>query len=380
MKKLSIKRLFCLLMVVGTVMTTGAGDGLLTAEALQTSETTSSETSVRSTTDEASAVKVSYSAGASLILGMDIALDSETIAALVSQNTKTTEYEASGEEADYSLVMAKVKNYCNMRETPESEGTVVGRLYNSCGGTILDKVEGWTKVRSGDVIGWVSDEYLYFEEEALVFAAEVATEIVVSDTQLWVRATATDNAEIVGVLSTGESAVFVMEVDNWTCIEYGDGVAYVLSAYVHKDYEIDTGETIEAIREREAQEEYARLNKSKDPYDATEEEIDLLAALVQKEAGGESFEGKIAVVNVVLNRVRSSKFPNNIHDVVYAPNQFTPATNGALDKLLAAGGANEECYEAVYAALAGRCTVGDYLYFRRKGNKSGYILGNHVFY
>jgi N-acetylmuramoyl-L-alanine amidase len=75
-------------------------------------------------------------------------------------------------------------------------------------------------------------------------------------------------------------------------------------------------------------------------------EIDLLARIVRAEAQSEPFEGKIAVACVILNRVESPKFPNTIKDVIYAPGQFQPVRNGAINKP-----ADEESIKAVRAAL-----------------------------
>jgi N-acetylmuramoyl-L-alanine amidase len=75
-------------------------------------------------------------------------------------------------------------------------------------------------------------------------------------------------------------------------------------------------------------------------------EIDLLARLVRAEAQTEPLEGKIAVACVVLNRLESSQFPDSIKEVIYAPGQFQPVTNGQIDKP-----ADEESIQAVKAAL-----------------------------
>jgi N-acetylmuramoyl-L-alanine amidase len=75
-------------------------------------------------------------------------------------------------------------------------------------------------------------------------------------------------------------------------------------------------------------------------------EIDLLARLVRAEAQTEPLEGKIAVACVVLNRVESSQFPDSIKEVIYAPGQFQPVTNGQIDKP-----ADEESIQAVKSAL-----------------------------
>ena len=107
-------------------------------------------------------------------------------------------------------------------------------------------------------------------------------------------------------------------------------------------------------------------------------ELDLLAAIIQCEAGGESHEGKVAVGAVVLNRVRSGQFPDNITDVVYQSGQFSPVASGILSNVLAQG-ARSDCYEAARDALAGENPVGDCLYFN-SGSGQGIQIGNQHFY
>ena len=105
---------------------------------------------------------------------------------------------------------------------------------------------------------------------------------------------------------------------------------------------------------------------------------ELLARLIQCEAGGESHEGKVAVGAVVLNRVRSGQFPDNITDVVYQSGQFSPVASGILSNVLAQG-ARSDCYEAARDALAGQNPVGDCLYFN-SGSGQGIQIGNQHFY
>lgn len=114
-------------------------------------------------------------------------------------------------------------------------------------------------------------------------------------------------------------------------------------------------------------------------YTPLEGEAYLLAAIIQCEAEGEPYEGKIAVGNVVLNRVHSSRFPNTITGVIYAPKQFSPVASGRLAYRLEAG-VNEECIRAATEVLNGK-HITDALFFRRdNGSISGTIIGHHVFY
>ena len=106
----------------------------------------------------------------------------------------------------------------------------------------------------------------------------------------------------------------------------------------------------------------------------------LLAALIHCEAGGEPYEGQIAVGAVVMNRVRCPAYPDTIPGVIYASGQFTPAMNGKVDRVLASGKIYPSCIQAAQEVLAGSCNVGDRLHFRRNNGREGLVIGNHVFY
>ena len=64
-------------------------------------------------------------------------------------------------------------------------------------------------------------------------------------------------------------------------------------------------------------------------------DLELLAALIECEAGGEPYEGKLAVGSVVLNRVASSHFPNSVVGVIYQSGQFSPVASGRFATVLA---------------------------------------------
>lgn len=107
----------------------------------------------------------------------------------------------------------------------------------------------------------------------------------------------------------------------------------------------------------------------------------LLAVIIFCEAGNQSYEGKVAVGNVVLNRMASPKFANTIEGVIRQKGQFEPVWTGWYDKELAKGVVNDSCMQAAKDALNGVNIVGDCLFFHRtKGYDPGIILGDHVFY
>lgn len=285
------------------------------------------------------------------------------------------------EEAKSNRVMANVQYELNIRSEASEEAERVGILYKDCGGTVLNRKDGWTLLQSGNVIGWAKDEYLLFGEEAEALANEVGKLIAHMDETIRVRKTPGKDAEICGVLPEGDIVeVLSAGEDGWIRIDYEGQDGYVMEEYVTLDFLIDTAETMEEAEERKKEEQEEKRHVNYGKYDADEETLILLAALIHCEARGESYEGQVAVGAVVMNRVRSKLFPDTVYGVIYAPGQFTPAMTGKLDQVLASGKINESCYKAATEALSGVSNVGDRLYFRRVNGREGLVIGNHVFY
>lgn len=112
-------------------------------------------------------------------------------------------------------------------------------------------------------------------------------------------------------------------------------------------------------------------------------ELLLLAKLVYAEAAGEPYVGKVAVAAVVLNRVRSSIFPNTINKVVYEPWQFSCIGNWMFNSY-----PPQDCFDAAKDALAGWDPTGGALfYFNRHTVTNSWLwsrpayggIGNHWF-
>ena len=99
--------------------------------------------------------------------------------------------------------------------------------------------------------------------------------------------------------------------------------------------------------------EAARRQAILDANGITEEDLYLLANIIYCEAGCEPYIGKVAVGNVVMNRVKSDRQPDTIKGVIYAKGQFSPVRNGSLDRALRNGSADESCYQAALDALSG---------------------------
>ncbi len=287
-----------------------------------------------------------------------------------------------------NLVMAKVNEYVNIRQEADQDAEKVGVLYKDCGGDILEKNNEWTKIKSGDVTGWIKNEYLYFGKEAEEVAKDVGVLTAYANTEtLRVREEPSLEAGIVGLLAKCQAVEAIAEEGDWVRVSYEGTTGFVSSEYVRVEFGIDTAESMEAIREREeaeraraAAEAEAKRVQQKEAVFATASELDILAALIQCEAGGEPYEGQVAVGAVVMNRVRNGGYPNSITEVIYASGQFVPASGGRMESLILNKTTKASCVQAAQEAINGACNVGDALHFRRNNGRPGLVIGNHVFW
>lgn len=293
------------------------------------------------------------------------------------------EAKEAAERDKIKFVMAKVQNSVNVRLEPNTECEVVGMLYKGCGGDILEKGDEWTKIKSGEVEGWIRNDFLYFGKEAKEYAEEVCSKIArVNCECLRIRKGPSTDSETDGLFEINSEWTVLEELDDWVCVDYKGAKRYVSAEYVDIELFIENGETIEEIKAREAiaAMEKAKLTANQGAYSASADDTTLLGALIQAEAGNQPYDGKLAVGAVVLNRVKSSRYPNSIREVIYAPGQFGPASNGSLETILA-NGVSEECMQAAREALEGATTVGDAKNFHRAGGgENGIVIGAHVFY
>ncbi len=115
-------------------------------------------------------------------------------------------------------------------------------------------------------------------------------------------------------------------------------------------------------------------------YAATASDIELLAALLECEAGSSNYEALLAVGSVVVNRMNHRNYPDTVRGVIYQSGQFPPAHNGKVDRILARG-VRDLCVTAAQDALAGKNNVGDCLSFRAASSgRDGIVIGDNVFF
>ena len=287
-------------------------------------------------------------------------------------------------KTDWStMAAANVEGYANIRSEANVDSEIVGILMPGYAVTVTEKGDEWSKISSNGVEGYIKNEYLVFGEEAKAHYRNMCgiTGVVQADSLRVREAASTDSAQVGTLTQNGEVSVFGEEAD-WYQIQYSGSSAYVHGDYVTLSEELKGAVSMEEYQASQAcvasSAAAASTAGSASVISADSNDVAMLAALIECEAGGESYTGMVAVGAVVVNRVNSGSFPNSISGVIYQGGQFTPVATGTFQSVLARG-ARSDCYAAAQAALAGESPVGGCLYFN-SGYGSGIQIGYQHFY
>lgn len=286
------------------------------------------------------------------------------------------------------MVAADVNNFLNIRKSADANSETVGILLPGCTATV-EGIEGkWTKVKSGNISGYVMTEYLVSEDEArLLYNKTVGATGKVTAGSLIIREEATTNSDRLTSVPKGTELSLKSLEDGWYNVSYNGVNGYVFGSYVKETAPKGaiTKAAYDEMQKDKAEENSASSSESSEKTNSkyvincTDSELDMLAAIVYCEAGGESYKGKLAVAAVVVNRVQSSRYPDNVEAVIKQKSQFSPVSSGRFAKTLKTG-APSSCYEAAIEALQGESPVGNAMSFRAGHSKKGIQIGNQYFF
>ena len=138
----------------------------------------------------------------------------------------------------------------NVRKKASTSGAVVGKLtrYNAC--EILEESDGWYKIKSGNVEGYVSADYIITGEEALKIAQTEASFVAtVTTAALRVRQAPSTDSKKLDSVAKGEELLVVELLDGWVQVEVdGYKEAYVSAEYVTVEKKLKTGNTLDELK------------------------------------------------------------------------------------------------------------------------------------
>ena len=161
------------------------------------------------------------------------------------------------------IAIAQVDNYVNVRSEPNTDSEVLGKLYNNSAATVLETTEdGWYKITSGSVTGYVKKEFVVVGNEELARAVGRRMAKVNTET-LKVRTDASTDAPVLGLVPGGDDLTVTEERDGWVKVSVEEGEGFVSTDYVSLSTEF--------VKAESKAEEEARLAKEEAERKAAEE-------------------------------------------------------------------------------------------------------------
>lgn len=363
----------------------------------------------------------------------------------VAKEARESEMVASA--ASFADKFVVIQDNVNVRQEANTDSAIVGKMNTGVCGDVVATEGEWIQIKSGEVEGYVRADFVMTGtdafETALKYYAATAT---ATEDGVCLRAAASKEAEVVGAVY--ENITYTVKPEkttaDWVCVESEGTEGYVFAEYmvvnqgfpVATKVEGATGNTMEivetsgAVSKKEdmtvtevstqAQTTEAPTTQapttqattqapttqattqapttqvsnsneanigvtSRTPVSLSDADINLMAAVMTLECGGEPYEGQLAVANVILNRYQSGRYGSSMHDVLYAPYQFSVVSDPRLQNLID-NGAQASCIQAAREACAGTNNIGDLYGFRPTWNidtstvNAYKQIGNHVFF
>lgn len=235
-------------------------------EADSTAESTASEDAGYESTDSADTASSESASGGTSI--------GETLTA-VANSAKTSAQETAEESASSSdsaqsedgfgegssesaadLAVATVSDYVNVRAEASTDSEIVGKLYKDGVATVLDdNGDGWVKIQSGSVTGYISKDFLATGSEAEKLADENKSQVAEVTTEtLRVRAAADINSDVITLVPQGEKLNVIEETDGWLKVSTDEGEGYISADYADVEAVYQVAESIEEEQQRLAEE------------------------------------------------------------------------------------------------------------------------------
>lgn len=296
-----------------------------------------------------------------------------------------------------SKLMPNVEDYLNVRTEASDDSELAGKIHKGAVADIVERGDVWTKISSGSVEGYVKNEFCVTGIQAENLANEQGTTYataVSGGVRVRAQASSEDGIEILDVMEEGGKLKVDKEApqaDGWVAVKCNDKTGYVSQEFVNVELELGKAISVEeeraaiaaaeAEKAKKAQEEQkkAAAKTQKEAVAASYDDVTLLGALIQCEAGSESYEGQLAVGAVVMNRYRAG-YAGSISGVIYQRGQFSPASSGKLASVLSRG-VSGSCLQAAQEALNGVDNVNGAKNFKNAASgQAGIVIGNHVFF
>lgn len=219
-------------------------------------------------TDESSQVKKAVQCDIA-----SVSLNDKGVRVLEDSSKESNVEEVTQAKVESDQVVAKVDTFLNVRSDASEDSTVVGRFYNGNVGTLIEQDGDWALVSSGNVYGYVKNDYVLSGVDAEEYIENNCDYVAkVTATALNVRESSSTDGEIVALSAQGDALSVVDVEDDWVKVTMGaDVTGYVSSDYVCLDYAYETAKTVE--EDGQAETVVASAPQTTEPTGTSTEEI-----------------------------------------------------------------------------------------------------------
>lgn len=162
-----------------------------------------------------------------------------------------------------TLVASTASDFVYIRKEASQDSEILGKLYSNSVGEILAEADenGWIKIKSGDVTGYVKKDYVAEGSKAQEIADNVSKkQATVTTTTLRVRAAADPESDVISLIGKGEQLDIIKEENGWYKVNTADGEGYISADFA--DVEQIYPEAVSIETERKEQEEKEAKEKS----------------------------------------------------------------------------------------------------------------------
>ncbi len=169
-----------------------------------------------------------------------------------SNSTEETEEATKSEASEYDNIgIANVSNYLNIRDKANEDGKIIGKLVKNAGCKIISIEDGWARIKSGKVNGYVNADYLITGKEAEELAKVVGskTAVVINTSSLRVRLEPSMDAKTLTLIPRAEELEVLEELDGWVKVEVDRDEGFVSKEYVEISYELKKAVAVTEISE-----------------------------------------------------------------------------------------------------------------------------------
>ena len=426
--------------LLACVVATVYGVGYFVSDSRKDSTTDKREIVAEEVTIEIGKTAVIKKSSIGILVG---SFDSNSVADVVAKDTEIV----ADATSEFDSKFVSTCDNVNIRDKASQSSEIIGKMEDGTVGDIISSDGEWLQVKSGDITGYVNSEFVKTGKDAYEYAKKFYHETAtVNDDGVCIREEASKESEVVLSAFAGESfEIGKSNSDNsdWVCIVIDDStVGYINSDFVDvtkgypvatpykddtddidtNDIEKEDGTEVSFQTDKNEPDLTAKAddevgdvanqpspeadtttadNSSNDDQNIdnqvapsvtargaitlSEDDINLIAAVMTLECGAEPYDGQLAVANVILNRLQSGAYGSTVSDVVYAPNQFTVVNSDRFQSVLN-GGASSSCVNAIREACQGTNNIGSYISYRPVSNVdvssfgSYVVIGNHCFY